>query len=300
MTRSDQTELIDPEVVDAIESLGDRRRLQILLALAAEERRRRRQWLTMSFTELYEAVDVESSSQFSYHLDRLVGRFVDKTPDGYRLTYSGHKIVRAILSDGYESTGTFEDREVPGVCVFCEQPSLVATLEAEQFVVRCTACESTLLTDFFPRSQTRDRTPSEIVESFGYRIWATYVQLRGNVCPECYGEVDAVTEARERERETMYVRVCTCPQCWFVVSMPVEVPVAFHPAAVGALWDRGVSLLDVPLWEFFEFVTSDAITTDVVSEDPFEARFEFALGDDRLCFRMDDAAAVTPVPCQGD
>lgn len=298
MTPPDRNERIDREFVDAIGSLGNRHRLQILLALAAEEREQRQQWHTMTFTELYEAVDVESSSQFSYHLDRLVGQFVDRVPDGYRLTYSGHKIVRAILSDVYESTTAFEDRAVPGACPICEATSLVATLEDEQFLVRCSACDSTLVTDFFPRSQARNRTPSAVVESFGHRIWSTYVQVRGDVCPECYGSLDTTVEARERGRETQYVQTSSCPQCWYLVSMPVEAAVAFHPAVVGAFWDAGVSLLDLPLWEFFQYMTSDVMAVDVVSEEPFEARWEVTLAGEKLHFRVDDAATVTQIACE--
>ena len=93
MTPTDETR-IDQAVIDAISALGNRTRLEILLALAIAERDRREQWLTLSFTDLYDAVDLDSTSQFSYHLDRLVGPFIAETPDGYRLTYGGDKIVQ--------------------------------------------------------------------------------------------------------------------------------------------------------------------------------------------------------------
>ena len=220
MTREDTGERPDGDVAGAIGSLGDRRRLEILFALAEAERASGRMWKTLSFTELYDAVDLDSTSQFSYHLKRLVGPFLTETPDGYHLTYAGAKIARALRSGEYESTPEFEDRAVEGICVFCESTSLVATLADEQFLVRCRTCDSTLITDFFPRSQSRGRTPAETVESFGHRIWSSFVQLQGNVCPECYGRVETSVEAldpdlaaRVRGEATRHSHVSACREC---------------------------------------------------------------------------------------
>lgn len=284
---------IDQDVVDAISSLGNAHRLQILMALDNVEQEHQEPWHTMSFTELYNAMDVDSTSQFSYHLDRLVGQFVRETSDGYRLTYSGHKIVRTIVSDVYESTSTFEDSEVSGVCLFCEAASLIATLDAEQFRIRCTECDAILITDFFPQSQTRDRSPMEVIESFGYRIWSMYVQLRGDVCPECFGPVERTVDVYEHGGKPVHLHVNSCRECQHRVSLPVEVPVAFHPAVHYSFWEHGISVLDVPLWEFFEYLTSGTIATTIVSDDPFAASFDVTLADESLRLSMDETATVT-------
>ncbi|QLG51060.1 ArsR/SmtB family transcription factor [Natrinema halophilum] len=289
----DQSYEIEQEVVDAISSLGNAHRLEILLALDKVDQEHQKPWHTMSFTELYNAVNVDSSSQFSYHLDRLDGQFVRETPDGYRLTYSGHKIVRAILSDLYESTSTFDDRDVAGVCLSCEEASLLATLDAEQFRIRCTSCEAILVTDFFPQSQTRGRTSAEIIESFGYRIWSMYVQLRGGICPECFGPIDTDVDVYEYDGKSIYLHVNSCRECRHRISLPIEVAVAFHPAVRYLFWKHDISLLDVPLWEFFEYLTAGVIVTDIVSDDPFVASFEITLADESLSFTMDDTTTVS-------
>ena len=294
---ADQSGQIDQEVVDAISSLGNTQRLQILLALDEVDQEHQKPWHTMSFTELYDAVDIDSSSQFSYHLDKLVGQFVSETPDGYRLTYSGSKIVRVILSDVYDSTSTFEDSEVSGVCLFCAEPSLLATLDAEQFRIRCTSCDAILITDFFPQSQTRERTSAEVIQSFGYRIWSMYIQLRGNVCPECFGRVDTVVDLYQHDGKAIHLHVSSCRECQHIISIPIEVAILFHPEALHLFWEHDVSVPDTPLWELFEYMTSDTITTTIVSEDPFEAHFEITLDDTTRCFSMDDTRTVTPIQC---
>ncbi|MFC4542471.1 helix-turn-helix domain-containing protein [Halosolutus amylolyticus] len=289
----DQNVQIDQGVVDAVNALGNSKRLEILLALDKVEQEHQKPWHTMSFTELYDAIDVDSTSQFSYHLDQLVGQFVSETADGYRLTYSGNKIVRTIVSGVYESTSTFEDSEVSGACLFCGEASLLATLDAEQFRIRCTSCDATLVTDFFPKSQTRGRTTAEIIESVGYRIWSMYIQLRGDVCPECFGRVDTTVDVYEHNGKSHHLHISSCRECQHIVSIPIEVTVAFHPAVLHRFWEHGISLLDVPLWEFFEYIVSDVIVTDIVSDDPFAATFEITPNDETIYLKMDDTGTVS-------
>lgn len=286
---------IDDDVVDAISALGNRTRLEILLALVEAEREQQEQWLTMSFTELYDAVDIESTSQFSYHLEQLLGWFIAETPAGYRLTYGGDKIVRTLRSGLYESTHAFDDVDVDGRCVFCRNRSLVATVDEERFVVRCRDCETPLLVDLLPRSQTRNRSPAAVVDSVGYRIWSSFTLVRGSVCPECYGAVETVVDSHDHDDFAAYTFKHTCHECRFTIHLPLEVTAAFHPAAVGFFWDHGISVLDTPLWEFFEFIVAETMTTDVANTDPLDATFEITFDDETLRLAIDDSFQVTPI-----
>lgn len=295
MAPQNQPDTVDTDAVDAIKAVGNDKRLEILLALVDGDPEPGNRWGTKSFTELYGAVDIDSSSQFAYHLDRLVGRFVAEESGGYRLTYSGDKLVRTVRSGIYERTETFEDEPVSGTCIFCETAALVATLEDDLFVVRCTGCDTPLVTDALPRSQTRNREPSEIVESVGCRLWSSFVQLRGGVCPECYGRVETDLDVHEREEKTLYTLASTCLECGFAVGVPAEVTAVLHPAATSAFWNHGLAPGEYPLWELFEYVVSDVITTDVVSRDPLELAFEIGLDDESLRLRMDDELNVSPV-----
>ena len=334
---STEPSTVEDAQVTALNALGNEQRLEILLALGDRERETRVDRYELSFTELYEAVDVGSSSQFAYHLSQLVGPFVAETDEGYHLTYSGDKIVRAVRSGVYESTAEFDPVTVEGGCPACGAGELEAVLEHERFVVRCRDCDGRLLSDSFPRSQTAGRTPDEIVESFGYRIWSTYLLIRGGVCPECYGRTERRVDSHERrpdsesepnsntesgsesdsgsesesdsgsesksklepESDPLYTFASICEECDFTIHLPVEVPVAFHPAALEYLWRHGVSLLDLPLWEFFALLSSDDWTTDVRSTDPFDGRFRIEMGDDSLELAMDDSFAVTPLDSEG-
>ena len=76
--------------------------------------------------------------------------------------------------------------------------------------------------------------------------------------------------------------------------MPVEVATAFHPVVIHHLWTLGISLLDIPLWEFFELITSGVIVTKQVSDDPIELACTISFDGEPLRFAIDDTLAVTP------
>ena len=58
---------------------------------------------SLSFAEIYERTDTASTAQFSYHVEKLVGRYLTETADGYALTYAGVKLRQALR------TGTYTD-----------------------------------------------------------------------------------------------------------------------------------------------------------------------------------------------
>jgi DNA-binding transcriptional ArsR family regulator len=295
----DRTSRAADQQADALSALGNEHRLAILLALGDREVATQTNGLELPFSELYDAVPVESTSQFSYHLSKLVGPFVAETDAGYRLTYAGDKIVRAVRSGLYETTPSFDPVAVAGACVVCGASDLQARLDDERFVVRCRACDRTLLSDSFPRSQASERSPADIVASFGSRIWSTYLLIRGDVCPECYGRVERRVDAHDGHETPgdagQYTFAAICRTCDFTIHLPVEVPAVFHPRASAFLHEHGLAPLDTPLWELFELFVSEAWTTDVRSTDPLDARFELDLGGDTLALAMDDSFAVTPV-----
>ena len=97
----------DPEVdlspAEAFAIHGNDLRVDVLRALADAEREGAGPGdpYGLSFSELYERVDAESTAGFAYHLDRLAGTFVSRSESGYRLTDLGERIIRAILAGTY-------------------------------------------------------------------------------------------------------------------------------------------------------------------------------------------------------
>lgn len=114
----------------AFDAVSDEVRLGVIEAFV-EERRRRRDALEpgdrgditddvvlLSFTELWEAVGIEDSGRFNYHLDKLVGRFVHRTPKGYMLTVAGHRLAGSIIAGRYDTVAAAPER-VDRYCPAC-------------------------------------------------------------------------------------------------------------------------------------------------------------------------------------
>lgn len=293
MVPEDDSPQIEERVVESIEALASRQRLEILVALAERKYTVWAETTAMSFTELYDAVDCQSTSQFTYHLKQLVDKFIVETPEGYQLTYAGDKVRRAIFSGLYDSSPAFEPFQVHGTCPHCGAQSLEAHSANDWFTVECPECEVAIVSDLFPHSMARGRSPREIVDSFGSSIWAKFIFVRGSVCPECYGRVETTIQCPEQGTHPYSVVVNECRECWFTIRMPVDVAVAFHPLVVEALWRHGVSVLDTPLWELFEYTTGEFWDSTVVSEDPFVAHVEITLDDVCLRLSVDQTLSVS-------
>lgn len=284
---------IDENVIKSIEALANQQRLEILVALAEVKYDDETETSAMSFTQLYDAVSCQSTSQFSYHLKQLVGRFVVETEDGYQLTYAGDKVRRALFSGLYESSHTFGPVAVEGACPNCGAQSLDAYSADGRFTVECRECVTPIVSDLFPQSIAQERSTQEIVDCFGYGIWAKYIFVRGGVCPECYGRLDTAVQRLERVEQYMSVSVNECRRCWFTVYFPIDVVVAFHPVVLEAFWQHGISLLDIPLWELFEYTTTENWNTTVRAEEPFEASVEIALEETVIRLSIDHRPSVT-------
>lgn len=93
-----------PDPAEAFDLLGDETRLAILRALADRQRECPDE-PSLTFTELRERAGVGDSGLFNYHLEKLVGRFVRDTGEGYELGYAGRQVVRSPTLDRTRGDG---------------------------------------------------------------------------------------------------------------------------------------------------------------------------------------------------
>ncbi|KPN30488.1 hypothetical protein SY89_01223 [Halolamina pelagica] len=84
-------------------------------------------------------MDVRDSGQFNYHLGELVGHFVGKTEEGYRLRQAGERVVEAVLSGTVTETPVMEPTPVDEDCHYCGAPVEVRYRQ-EQVDVFCPEC----------------------------------------------------------------------------------------------------------------------------------------------------------------
>lgn len=251
---------------------------------------------TLSFSDIYDRVDVDNTSKLSYHLGELTGTLLRKTEVGYSFTYAGEKLARFVLSGNYERPADFGPTATAGVCPFCGESALEASLHYQFFLVECAACERPVSNYTTTPAQARGRDADELVRSVKQNQATEYRQIRQGTCPECAGRL--ATTVREFAESPLpdgdpFLVLDRCDECLRTYNAPLSYGVAYHPASVAFHWDRGIDVATRGLWEFHEHLEADRWTAEQVSTDPDEYEVTLRRGDDALRCRLDSSATVT-------
>ncbi len=255
-----------PHAVEAFKLLSDETRLAILLTLwenydpHAEDN-------SIPFSKLYDRVSMRDSGTFTYHLDKLVGHFIEETGDGYRLRNSGLTIVRAIIAGTGLEDARLAPTEIPRSCYHCGAP-VELSYEDERLYQICTECEANVGPDssehaptgtlmvydnFNPAGLTR-RTPEDVFVASTIEYHSAVGLLIRGVCPECSGSVEEslhICDSHEsppgevcstcgtwNEARVRYV----CSVCKYGGSYPAWVAAFDHPAIVAFYYDHGFQM----------------------------------------------------------
>ncbi|MFC7046331.1 ArsR family transcriptional regulator [Halobacteriaceae archaeon GCM10025711] len=274
----------------AFAALGNEHRVAILetLVAAAEDGER-----TLTFSELYNRVDVGSSPQFAYHLDKLDGLFVVASEDGYRLTQAGEKVARAVRSGVYNERPSFEPTAVDGACPHCDATELLASFREPLLTVSCEDCDRQLVSYNLPPGQGPDREPMAVLRAADRQVRHEYAAAVDGVCPECGGTTDVAVHEKDAPDPGTQYAVVTCRTCGLRVFAPVGVRLLSHPSVVAFYWERGVDVTAVPLWSIHSVL--DEWETTVTRTDPLELRVVVSHEGDELRLSVDETLAVSPL-----
>jgi len=249
----------------------------------------------LAFSEIYDHVDVENTSKLSYHLGELTGTYLRKSDAGYSLSHAGERIVRFILSGNYEQPESFGPEPVDGVCVFCGEEALEATLSHQFFRIDCTACEQQVTGQPITPAQVRTRDGESLVQSVKLRGAEDARQIRRGMCPECgahlSADVIAVPESPLPDADS-FVVTSTCEECLREYNSPLTYSVVYHPASIAFYWERGVDVTARGMWEFHEYVYDGQWTSEQTASDPEEYEVVLRHGGDALRLYLDSTATV--------
>ncbi|EJN58522.1 winged helix-turn-helix domain-containing protein [Halogranum rubrum] len=276
-----------PEEVFAL--LGNDLRMRILQALFENP------YEPLSFSTLRERVDERDSGKFNYHLGKLVGRFVQKSDEGYELTMAGWQIIGAILSGAYTDSGTIDPIDLDVDCPKCEGTTRL-TYENERVNIRCLDCEEQLLSAGVPPGVIDGYDREEIPHIFEQWIRGLFDQAERGFCVSCSGRivpevlVDCEDEQLGRIDEP-HVKY-TCQRCPEICSLSLGSALLNHPAVVGFHYDHGIDLRTTQTWSL-DWARRGAAVTE--SRDPLRARVDITLDGDTLTIIVDDALNVVEV-----
>lgn len=287
---------MNDNTADAFGAVGNEHRVAILQALMAAYQNGE---TPVSYSDLLDRIDIRDSGQFNYHLQKLVGRFVSESADGYALTYAGRTVVSAIASGTLDQSSMLEPEPVAGSCYACGAETLVLHYPDERVRVTCEACGEEVVHIQFPPAAVAERTRPELKRDFDRwaRSWRSLVGA--GICPECSGTIVGALE-RPAEIPTAPttgdagVRAAiSCEQCWVRGFMPPGIIVLDHPAVVSFFWERGIDVRERPLWQLEWALTDDALT--IVSEEPLRVEIEIADETASLSLTVGDSLEVESV-----
>jgi len=273
---------IEPGTFDV---LADETRIGVLRALA-ERQREVPEDPTLGFSELRARVGVADSGNFSYHLDKLVGRFVTRIDGEYRLTNTGMTIVIALLAGTYAGRDQVGPTEIDETCPVCDEP-MRATHDDNALLIECSSGHD--YRNVFPAGAVENRSLPAAADMLSFYTQQEVEFTVAFGCPKCYGTV----EWSPVETEAMtHVLAARCTRCGMGLTVPVGALVVRHPAVVSLYYEHGIDVRERPIWTL-DFCTDDGVT--VLSEDPLRYRIDVEPGEDRLRVILDDCGEVRSV-----
>jgi len=289
----------DPSPTEFFRLLADETRVDILRSIAVAQYELEGAGsgpAELAFSTIYDHVDVENTSKLSYHLGELTGTYLQKGDDGYSLSHAGERIVRFILSGNYEQPDSLGPEPVSGICVFCGDTELEASLSHQFFRIDCSTCDQQVAGQPITPAQARTRDTEALVESVKLQSAEDYRQVRRGLCPECGAVLSAsvigVPESPLPDTDSFLV-TSECEECLRTYNSPLTYSVVYHPASIAFHWDHGIDVTSRAIWEFHERLYDGQWTTERVATDPPEYEVEYQQGEDALRFRLDSTATVT-------
>ncbi|MUV90176.1 helix-turn-helix domain-containing protein [Halapricum sp. CBA1109] len=294
---------------EAFAALGNETRVRILRVLGDEDD-------PLSFSALYDEMEMRDSGQFNYHLDKLVGHFVRKTEEGYELDRAGRRIVEAILSGAVTDDVAVDRTPIDEQCDICGSP-VEATWNDGGINLYCTECdgrydhnhrrnrgsaEGYLGTLLLPPAGLRDRSADAAAQAAWTRTNLEILSMASGLCPRCSATIETKRHVCTDHGATGE----SCSACggYYAVSVGFQCTnCIFSSGGAGVLaLLSNTDLLDFLTDHGHNPVDPDSVRAvnelqmnyeeRILAEDPFEAEFTFRADDETLTLTVDGDLSV--------
>lgn len=303
---------LEPDEAFAV--LGNETRMEILQALSGSND-------PMAFSELRDQVGVSDSGQFNYHLDKLKGHFLEGTDDGYTLRRAGERVVESVLSGAVTEAPRIEPTTIDRDCPLCGAPVRVS-YQQEWAAMSCTECEGIygvsgasgddvaesmeqgyLGGQPLPPAGIEARTPAEVLEAAD--TWSSVETLAAStgMCPRCSAKLDrslricenhdasdGLCEECDRQHAVQIDRSCT--NCPYHGEGAAVIAIAANTDLLAFQTTHGLNPV-LPTTKFYD--TMWDYDEELVSLDPFEARFTWTADGDSITLSIDEKPSVINV-----
>lgn len=294
---------------EAFALLGHETRMEVIQLLGSVDGQ-------LSFSELRTRAGHDDPGNFRYHLNKLTGHFVRKTDEGYELGQPGVRVVEAILSGAVTEAPEMGPTKMSGSsCDLCGAP-VEMSYQEEWIGLSCTECEGfygqsgdplpeEMETGYIggltlPPAGVAGREPEELI-SVGWTWNALEWMVGGNgICPRCSAKIDTSIQVCEDH----HVDGSLCERC------DTRHAVQYASSCSNCLYaGEGAAVFDLlNNTDFLEFLTSHNLNPitgtsgvykamieyeeDVLSLEPFEARFTWTIDSETLTLTVTDELEV--------
>ena len=279
--------------------LSDEIRLDILRTVAlAQNERKQTGVAALSFSDIYNRVEVDNTSKLSYHLGELTGIFLRKHDGGYAFTHAGEQMVRFVLSENYHQPSDIGSIETEGGCQFCGETTVRAVLEDQYFMVYCTVCDRGANAYRVRPAQVRERSGDDLIDAVIREQAADMLKARRGVCPDCAGRIetdvwDAADIPFPEERPVSFITMSECQDCLRFLSLPLPAAAAYHPESISFHWEHGVDILGSGVWEFNRYFHDGRWSSERADTNSEEYCVELRRDTSSLRLFLDEGAGVT-------
>lgn len=300
---------------EAFAVLGNETRLTILQVLGDAD-------APLAFSDLYDRVEYDSTANFNYHLEKLQGHFVRRTEEGYDLRQAGQRVVEAVLSGAVTDAPEMKSTQVDMGCPLCGAPTAVS-YQQERLDMYCTRCsglfgrvdtiaELSAPPEYghlgymtLPPAGIQGRTATETLEAAW--AWSQFKFIaRGNgMCPRCSAPVERSVTVCENHDDSdgacdrcgrnsaVYLHV-RCTNCINDMQGIITGILLGNTDLQAFLTAHGINLV-APDSIDYAFKTIGDFEEEVVTTDPFEARFTFTVDDDAITLTIGEDLSVVDV-----
>jgi hypothetical protein len=290
--------------------LADETRLDIIRTLGEAKR-------PLGFSELFDRVNYDDSSNFGYHLKRLTDHFVQQVDEGYVLGQPGRRVVEAVLSGVVTDDAVQEPSRADRRCQYCGT-RIEVTYQQERVEMHCPNCpglEQRPPTEggefdrsgnlghlLLPPSGLSDRSPDELLRAA--EIWTgteTLAIARG-VCGRCSAPLEqSVTACEAHDAAAGRCDACgqrfgamfqaNCTNCVFEMQAPMVTYLACQAELIEFMLDHGIDPLSSEAFDFPHTVVEETIH----SSEPFAANYQFSTEQRSLTLEVDEQLTVSTV-----
>lgn len=265
----------------------------------------------LPFSTLKERTGLDiGSSRFNYHLQQLVGTFVERVEpgsdddaqlvsgmagpkaEGFRLRPEGTTLIRTIRAWSVAGNAAIERLELEGNCHHCGG-SLVGAYENAIFAVQCPDCDYLYDYNLTPPGVVADPDGRiERVAAFNRHRRRAFAD---GTCPLCAGPLDvefqdpADTGYPRSDLRSALVRR-GCAHCANKDNLTVGEALLDDAELIAFCHERGLDVTSTPIWAI-EFAATDRTVT-VESREPWQVTLTVELAGDRLELVVDDSLSV--------